>query len=341
MLPELVALTLLVALVAYTLTGGADFGGGVWDIFARGPRKAAQRQLIERALAPIWEANHVWLILVVVVLFVALPTAYAAISTALHIPLVLLLIGIVLRGAAFVFRTYDPTPGKGALRWRRVFAIASIVSPVFLGVILGALVTGDLRLDAEQRPTVGFIAAWAQPFPFLVGLFVLSLFAWLAAVYLTLEARDRELQRDFRLRAIIAGLCAGVLSLVVLVFAEEHAPRLAVHARGDVSGADQVLAPLMQIAVALLAVGALLALYLERYRWARVLAAGQVTLVVVGLGLAQWPYVIAPNLTFADALAPAGVVEPMLIVLAVATPILLVALAYLFKVFKSQQDEEQ
>lgn len=337
MLPELVALTLLVALVAYTLTGGADFGGGVWDVFAMGPRKAEQRQLIERAIAPIWEANHVWLILIVVVLFVALPTAYAAISTALHIPLVLLLIGIVLRGAAFVFRSYDPTPGKGAQRWRRVFAIASIVSPIFLGVILGALVTGDLTLDAEQRPTVGFVAAWAQPFPFLVGVFVLSLFAWLAAVYLTLEATgDEDLQRDFRLRAIIAGLCSGALSLAVLAMAEEQAPRLAIHVRNDANTMHDALAGGMQIAVALLALGALYTLYRERYKWARVLAAGQVTLVVIGLGLAQWPYVIAPNLTFAEALAPAGVVEPMLIVLAVATPILLIALAYLFKVFKSQ-----
>ena len=131
MLAELVALTLLVALVAYTLTGGADFGGGVWDLFATGPRKAQQRALIEQALAPIWEANHVWLILIVVVLFVALPDAYAAISTALHIPLVLLLIGVVLRGAAFVFRQYDPRPGVGARRWRKVFATASLLTPIF------------------------------------------------------------------------------------------------------------------------------------------------------------------------------------------------------------------
>lgn len=339
MLPELVALTLLVALVAYTLTGGADFGGGVWDLFAAGPRKAQQRKLIERALAPIWEANHVWLILIVVVLFVALPNAYAAISTALHIPLVVLLIGIVLRGAAFVFRTYDPTPGKGAARWRTVFAIASIVSPVFLGVVLGALVTGDLTLDSEQRPTVGFVAAWAQPFPFFVGLFVLTLFAWLAAVYLTIEAAgDADLQRDFRLRAMIAGFVAGCMSVAVLALAEQHAPRLSAQFKGEASELHELVAALLQIAVSLLGIGALVGLHLGRYRTARVLAAAQVALVVVGLGLAQWPYIIAPSLTFADALAPEGVVVPMLVMLACATPVLLVALAYLFKVFKSQRE---
>ncbi len=338
MLAELVALTLLVALVAYTLTGGADFGGGVWEMFAHGPRKAAQRKLIERALAPIWEANHVWLILIVVVLFVALPHAYAAISTALHIPLVVMLIGIVLRGAAFVFRSYDPTPGRGAARWQMVFAVASIVTPVFLGVVIGALVTGDLALDAEHRPTVGFVAAWAQPFPFFVGLFVLAMFAWLAAVYLTIEAAgDVDLQRDFRARAMIAGLVSGGLSIAVMALAEQHAPRLAQELGGRASEAHEVVAVLMQLAVALLGIGALLSLHREYYRTARLLAAAQVALVVIGLGLAQWPFVIAPSLTFADALAPEGVVVPMLVFLAFATPVLLLALAFLFKVFKAQR----
>ena len=331
MLPELVALTLLVAMVAYAVTGGADFGGGVWDLLASGPRKAAQRQLVERALAPIWEANHVWLILVVVVLFVALPHAYAAISTALHIPLVLMLIGIVLRGAAFVFRSYDPTPGKGAARWRLVFAVSSLVTPIFLGVVLGALVAGELRLDDAHRPTVGFIDAWLRPFPFLVGLFVVTLFAWLAAVYLAVEAEgDRELQRDFRSRASGAGLTAGVLSIAVMSLAEQEAPRLASTMHGSA-------APMaVQFAVAAFAMAALGALYVERYRLARLLAIAQVALVVVGLGLAQWPFIIAPDLTFEAALAPAGVVVPMLIVLAAAAPVLIAALVWLYRVFKTR-----
>jgi cytochrome bd ubiquinol oxidase subunit II len=331
MLAELVALTLLVALVAYALTGGADFGGGVWDLFASGPRKAEQRALIERALAPIWEANHVWLILIVVVLFVALPHAYAVISTALHIPLVLLLIGIVLRGAAFVFRSYDPTPGVGAARWRLVFAIASLVTPIFLGVVLGALLTGELRVDAEMRSTVGFVAAWLDPFPFLVGLFIVTLFAFLAAVYLAVEATgEPALQRDFRARALISGVAAGALSIAVLWLSRHQAPALHAGIQRELAGL------LLQLAVALLALGALLMLLRERYRVARRFAVAQVTLIVVGLGLAQWPYVIAPDMTFEAALAPAGIVVPMLVALAVATPLLLVALVYLYRVFKSR-----
>ena len=329
MLAEIVALVLLVALVAYTLTGGADFGGGAWDLFASGPRKDAQRALIARALAPIWEANHVWLVLIVVVLFVALPHAYTAITTALHIPLVLVLIGIVLRGAAFVFRSYDPVHGVGSVRWRRVFAIASLVTPVFLGVVLGAVVFGGVRLDADHRPIVGFVEAWLQPLPFLVGAFVLLVFAWLAAVYLTVEAEgDAALQDDFRRRALASGALAGVVSLVVLSAARSAG------SAGHLAEAFGTAALALQITVATLAIGALAALWHRAYRRARILAAGQVTLVVVGLELALWPHVIAPDLTFAEALAPESAVVPMLVALAIGAPLLIAALAYLYRVFR-------
>ena len=332
MLPELVALVLLVALTAYALTGGADFGGGVWDLFASGPRKHQQRKLIERAIAPIWEANHVWLILMVVVLFVALPSAYAAISTALHIPLLLMLIGIVLRGAAFVFRSYDPS-GADPKGWRLTFAIASLVSPLFLGVVLGAVVAGDLGVDPVTLDvTTDFVSAWWGPFPFAVGLFVLSLFAWLAAVYLTVEVRDADpdadvLREDFRRRAIFAGFAAGAVSLVVLILAFEHAPTLA-------AALSRPAFIAIQIAGALLGLAAIFALYRRRYRLARPLAVSQVALIVLGLGFAQWPHVIAPDITFARALAPESVVAPMLIALAIGLPPLLVALAWLYRVFK-------
>ena len=128
--PALVAAVIYVALLVYTLTGGADFGGGVWDLFAAGPRRDRQRALVARAIGPIWEANHVWLIVVVVLLFVCFPPAFAAIMTALHIPLTLMLIGVVLRGSAFVFRAYDPVSrgaAGGDTAWGRVFAVSSLL----------------------------------------------------------------------------------------------------------------------------------------------------------------------------------------------------------------------
>ncbi|HLA79552.1 MAG TPA: cytochrome d ubiquinol oxidase subunit II, partial [Vicinamibacteria bacterium] len=133
---------LMAALVIYALGGGADFGGGVWDLLASGPRAASQRRTIEQAIGPIWEANHVWLILVIVVLFVAFPPGFAALGTALHIPLALMLIGIVLRGSAFAFRSYGAASDLEARRWGRVFAVASLVTPLTLGWSVGAVASG-------------------------------------------------------------------------------------------------------------------------------------------------------------------------------------------------------
>src|SRR4051812_22364451 len=173
---------IVAALVLYLLLGGADFGGGVWDLFAFGPRRAEQRRAIEQAIGPIWEANHVWLILVVVVLFTAFPPAFAAISVALHVPLTLFLVGVVLRGSAFAFRSFDTRGDRHQRRWGLLFSMASTVAPVLLGVVVGALVSGRIRV-AGGLVQGGFFRAWLAPFPLAVGLFALALCAFLAATY--------------------------------------------------------------------------------------------------------------------------------------------------------------
>ena len=331
MLADLVALALFLALVVYTVTGGADFGGGVWDLLASGPRKDAQRDAIARAIGPIWEANHVWLILIVVVLFVALPRAFGAIAIALHIPLVLMLIGIVLRGSAFVFRAYDPVDGAARRRWRVAFAIASAVTPVFLGVVLGAIAGGDLRLDpATGHPSVGFFAAWLAPFPFFVGAFTLALFAFLAAVYLTVDADDDALREDFRRRALVSAVVVGALALATFLAAHAYAPRLA----GGLTARWWSIP--LQLLTGAAAIATLVLLWRRRYRIARIAAVAQVALIIVGLAASQYPFVIAPDLTFTAALAPPSVVVPMLGVLAAGAPLLVWALWLLFKVFESR-----
>ena len=161
----------MVALTFYVLFAGADFGGGVWDFFARGTGKKAQRDLISHALAPIWEANHVWLILVIVLLFTCFPAAFSAIAITLHIPLTLMLIGIVLRGSAFIFRSYGSDVDAAQQRWGRVFAIASIITPVLLGMCVGAIATGGIGQSTFADSFVGhFIAPWLTLFGFGVGL---------------------------------------------------------------------------------------------------------------------------------------------------------------------------
>src|SRR5258707_607607 len=187
----LVALAMMVSLTFYALLGGADYGGGVWDLLARGPRAQKQRDLIANAIGPIWEANHVWLILVIVVLFTAFPPAFAQISIALHVPLALMLIGIVLRGSAFIFRTYDTQEKTVRRRWGRVFAIPSLVTPVLLGVVVGAISSDAARTPGETV-AISYYFRWVGLFPVAVGVFSVTLFALAAAAYLTLETDDRK-----------------------------------------------------------------------------------------------------------------------------------------------------
>mgnify|MGYP002777658693 CR=1 FL=1 len=330
MLPELtpellVAGVMLVALILYTLTGGADFGGGVWDLLATGPRRQAQRDLIDRSIGPIWEANHVWLILVVVLLFVCFPSVFAAVSTALHIPLALMLVGVVLRGSAWAFRHYDPLHGEGAIRWGRVFAIASLVTPVTLGVVLGALST-DIAVDpATGRVATDFVSQWLAPYPFAVGLFTLALFAFLAAVYLTNETTDADLRADFRARALASAITVGAAALLAYLVAP---PPI----RSDLSASPWALP--LHLATGAAAITAIAGLVTRRDHLARLAAAAQATLIVVGWAASQYPFLAYPGYTIAGSAAPRSILVPVLVALAAGGLVLVPALAYLYLVFK-------
>ncbi len=330
-LAELVGVVMLVALIFYALGAGADFGGGVWDLLATGPRAKQQRELIAKAIGPIWEANHVWLILVVVLLFVAFPTAFSAISIALHIPLTLMLIGIVLRGSAFVFRSYDVQTDEVQRRWSRLFAVGSIIAPIMLGACVGAVASGDIRVDVESgRVTTNFFSQWCAPFPFAIGFFALALFAFLAAVYLSLEAAEPGLRDDFRKRALWAGAAVGGLAFLCLYLSGPGAPMIrAGLARSWWSVPFQLL-------TASVAVGAMTSLWFRKFKAARGLAILQVTLVIAGWGLAQFPYLVEPDLTFTNSAAPRRVLELLLIALAAGAVLLFPSLWYLYRVFKSR-----
>jgi cytochrome d ubiquinol oxidase subunit II len=324
-----IAGVLVVALIFYALLGGADYGGGVWDLFARGTRAREQRTLIAEAIGPVWEANHVWLILVIVVLFTAFPPAFAAIGTALHIPLALMLIGIVLRGTAFTFRKYDVQRDDVRHRWSLVFSIASVITPVLLGITLGAIASGRIRVR-DGVVTSGFFEAWLAPFPFAVGLFALVLFAFLAAVYLTLETRDRDLQEDFRRRALAAGVALGALALGVFLLAKNGAP--AVYAG---IGRSFWALPL-HVFTGACATSALTCLWFRRYGWARLCAAAQVTLILSGWALAQFPYLVQPDIAIESAAAPRLTLELLLGALAAGAIVLFPSLYYLFWIFKGR-----
>ena len=325
-----IAGVMMVALTFYVLFAGADFGGGVWDFFARGERQKAQRDLISSAIAPIWEANHVWLILVIVLLFTCFPVVFSTIAISLHIPLTLMLIGIVLRGSAFIFRSYGGDTNETQLRWGRVFAIASIVTPVLLGMCVGAIATGIEQATYAGSFVDHFIRPWLTLFGFGIGLFALALFSFLAAVYLTVEAHGTELQEDFRTRALWAAGAVFVIAFGVLALSMTEAPMV----RGALMEGPWALP--FHIVTGIAAVTAIAALWTRHFRFARVAAAAQVTFILWGWAAAQYPYLLPPSLTIDGSAAPARTLVLVLWTLALGACVLFPSLYYLFRVFKLQ-----
>jgi cytochrome d ubiquinol oxidase subunit II len=329
LLETTIAGIMIAALILYALLGGADYGGGVWDLLASGKRAAGQRALIANAIGPVWEANHVWLILIIVILFTAFPSAFAAISIALHIPLTLFLIGVVLRGTAFTFRSYDAQRDNVQRRWSLVFSIASTIAPLLLGVTLGAIASGTIRVE-NGHVVSSLLNSWLAPFPIAVGFFALSMFSYLAAVYLTSETDDPELQDDFRLRALLAGVAVGVMALIVFLLAGIGAPTV----RAGISQRGWAI-PLHSV-TAIFAIGAFYCLWTRRFGMARVCAAAQATLILLGWAVAQYPYLVEPDITIASAAAPRITLKLLLGSLIAGAIVLFPSYFYLLRVFKDK-----
>jgi cytochrome d ubiquinol oxidase subunit II len=323
---------LLGALVLYVLTAGADFGAGVWSLLARGARRRAHRPLIDRALAPIWEANHVWLILVVTILFAGFPPAFALVSTTLHLPLTALLVGIVLRGSAFAFRTHDARPHSeqdaSQVFWSWIFAGSSIVAPLMLGTTIGAIASGRL---AGRAPSFfdSFVAPWLAPFPLLVGCFALALFAYLAATYLIFETEDRGLREDFRRRALWSWAVVSAIGIAVLTLSRQSAPEIY---DGLTNTAGGLVTLAATAAAGLLG---LVAMLVRSYELARAGAAAQAALIVFGWAVSQYPYLIVPDLTVAEAAAPDVTLHLLIWSLVAGGLVLFPSLYYLYRIFKS------
>jgi cytochrome d ubiquinol oxidase subunit II len=339
-LPHAVAGTMVLSLNPYVLLGGADFGGGVWDLFARGKDRDAQRTLIADAIGPIWEANHVWLILVVVLMFTCFPKAFAHFATELHIPITVMLVGIVLRGSAFTFRTYDSKRDHVQRRWGRIFSVASLLTPVILGVCLGTVASGavPIRSVASLR-TVSFVERfvdpWARsPFPWAVGLLTLVLFAFLAASYLTVEATDDRMRDLFRRRAQQSQVVLLVLAVMTLAIARAGDPLLF---QGLTQGRTALL---MHAVTAVAATTAFWALATRHFQVARLAAAAQASFILWGWAWTQYPWMLPPDRTITELAAPRITLALTLGALAVGTMILLPSFVYLFRVFKTREGGE-
>jgi cytochrome bd ubiquinol oxidase subunit II len=319
---DLTAIVLWLGVTAYAVFGGADFGGGFWDLVAGGSeRGAAPRTLIAASIGPVWEANHTWLIFDLVILWTAFPPAFAAIMSTLFVPLSLAAFGIVLRGAAFAFR-----PVATGLPGRRlagaVFAAASVGTPFFLGAGAGAIASGRIPTNDTSRDLFG---SWTTPTSFLVGCMAVAVCAYLAAVFLVADARrlgHPDLERYFLRRATVAAIAAGALAVAGILVLQLDAPILA----GELTRSGW---PLI-VASGVLGLGALVALARRRPRGTRVMAVGAVVAVVWGWGMAQYPDVLPGALSLADAAAPTGSLDALLIVFVAAALVIAPSLALLY-----------
>jgi cytochrome d ubiquinol oxidase subunit II len=315
------AAILWVGATFYALFGGADFGGGVWDLVAGGPERGERpRALIQRSLTPVWEANHVWLIFVLVVLWTAFPEAFSAIFTTLYVPLALAALGIVLRGSGFAFRkSIEGLQGRRAMG--ATFAISSLMTPFFMGAVVGAIAAG--RVPAAGNGDA--FSTWLQPLPLLTGAMFVATSAYLAGVFLVGDARragDEEIERYFERRALAAAVAAGAFAAAGLI---------ALHSEARYVFDRLTSQGLPLVALSMLCGAALLLVLLRGgRRLLRPLAAGAVIAVIWGWGVAQFPYLLPTSLRIDQAAAPDPTMTIIFIVFAAAAVLVLPSLGLLY-----------
>jgi cytochrome d ubiquinol oxidase subunit II len=211
-----VMIFLWTALLLYLLLGGADYGAGIIEMFTSEANKSRTRKVMYHAMGPIWEANHMWLIIAIVILFVGFPVIYSTMSTYLHIPLVIMLMGIIARGTAFTFRNYDAVVDDMQKVYNKIFVYSSFITPLFLGIIAGSAVSGRIDLTANDFASA-YVYSWLNWFSVAVGFFTVALCGFLAAVYLIGEATD-DLQRgSFIRKAIFMNVAAVFCGALVFI----------------------------------------------------------------------------------------------------------------------------
>jgi len=318
---DVLAGVLVLGLTAYALLAGADFGGGVWDLLARGRDAPALRRLVAESIGPVWEANHVWLIFVIVATFSGFQTAFGDIGETLELPLAIALVGIVLRGAGYVYRAYGDGAAGGEALWGRVFAVSSLLTPFALGVAGAALATGAGRADDPTAPL-------RSAFGLVAGLLAVAVTAFLAAVYLCRDAARSpaaaHLVPALRRRAIGAALVAGALAAVLLPLLWRDAPAVADRfwTRG---------APFAAVS-ALGGAGAIVLVWRRHFVWARLAAGLAAGGILWGWAAAQYPDLVVGRVTVGAGGAPPGGQRALLIAIAAGMVFLVPAVVVLFRV---------
>jgi cytochrome bd ubiquinol oxidase subunit II len=329
---DAVAGVLWVGVTFYTVFGGADFGAGFWSLLAgKGERGRRARELTDWAIGPVWEANHVWLIFVLVVLWTAFSEAFGSIFSTLFIPLSLAALGIVLRGSGFAFqRTARRQRGRDVAE--RLFGLSSLLTPFFMGTVVGAIASGRVPVgNAKGDP----VTSWVNGTSLVIGALFVAACAYLAAVFLVSDARRAraaDLERYFATRALAAAVAAGALAIAGIIVLNGQA--------GYVS--DRLTREGLPLVIlsGLCGLGVLALLRRGATRGARALAVGAVASVVWGWGVAQFPYLLPETLKIDDAAAPSATLTGLLIVFGVAVVLVLPAIGLLFTLVQRSLIEE-
>ncbi|MER7016136.1 cytochrome d ubiquinol oxidase subunit II [Saccharopolyspora sp. NPDC000359] len=317
-----------VGVTAYVLLAGADFGAGTWDLLAGGSRRGAeQRALIEHSIGPVWEANHVWLIFVIVLCWAGFPGVFASVASTMYIPLTLVALGIIARGAAFAFRKASTELGHRRA-YGACFALSSVLTPFFLGTVAGGIASGRVPLGIAAGDLV---TSWLNPTSVLAGALAVGTTAYLAAVYLCADARREgagPLAEQFRVRAIATGVVTGAIALAGIAVLLLDAPVLY---RGLIGPG----LPLVALSAAAGLASAVLLLR-RNYIPARLSAAVAVAALPWGWAVAQYPLVLLPNTTIEATAAQPSVLHAVLGTTLVGAAVLLPSLLWMFAFFQRE-----
>jgi cytochrome bd ubiquinol oxidase subunit II len=318
---------IVLGLTAYGVLGGADFGAGFWDLTAGGARRGGRvRGLVQRSMSPVWEANHVWLIFVLVITWTAFPRAFGAIFTTLAVPLFLAALGIILRGTAFALRGQAAT-----IREARVlgatFALSSVVVPFFFGTVLGGIASGQVRVEDP----VADAGAWTNATSLTIGVLAVMTGAYIAAVFLAGDARRAELpdlEDAFRRRALGAGVVSGAAALAALPIVRSDARALF----DELTSGGGLAAILVSVAAGLLTLGLV---WTRRFEAARFSSAVAVAAVIAGWVIANHPDLLPGQLTLDAAAAPDATLTALVVSVGLGLVILVPALWYLYRLVLS------
>ena len=332
-----VIIYLWVALLLYLLLGGADFGAGIIELFTSKNNKAQTRRISYEAIGPVWEANHMWLIIAIVILFVGFPAIYATMSVHLHIPLVIMLLGIIARGTAFAFRNYDAVKDNMQKVYSKIFVYSSFITPLFLGIIAGSAVSGRIDLHANTFLSA-YIFSWLNWFSVSIGFFTVSLCGFIAAIYLIGETTDPIERKRFVRKAWQMNIAAVISGGIVFITAISDKIPLVEWVFGDAVGIAAVTAATISLIILWYLI------YKGNSKPPRLLAGFQITMILLTVTYKHYPNIVTlKNGGYLSLIQDRGAdkaIEALALALLIGSIFILPALFYLIYSFQKRDTEE-